>query len=197
MSVERAVLCPPPSFLSVLRSIWSHVLTSEWLAGSVDQTLRGDRAPVQMALSQILFHWQKVFSSSMPLRGQDVLWGRGITRGLTSSIFTAADVWRHKYGPPLFIQALIHQWSPWAWWHMLVRAFIGKYAHATSTPGLLFPDMQRPFCPKINPKNPLYTPWTRPPSVLLLIAEKAGGLLLKPQHPDWQEAHQDTTVQGD
>lgn len=49
---------------------------------------------VQMALSQILFHWQKVFSSSRPPLRQDVLWGRRITHGLTSSICAAGDVWR-------------------------------------------------------------------------------------------------------
>lgn len=70
---------------------------ADWLGGSDAERRQSSCSHVQMALSQIPFHWQKVFSSSTPPRVQDVLWGRGITCGLTSSICAAADVWRLKH----------------------------------------------------------------------------------------------------
>lgn len=55
--------------------------------------------------------------------------------------------------------------------------------HTTSFSGPLFPDTQRLFCPKIDPKKSSLHPlnWTSLCAVdVFLIAEKAGGLLVKP-----------------
>lgn len=82
----------PPSYTSTLLpqvSQISQILTSERRAQ------RGDTDPLVSR-----WHFRKscfideVFSSSRPPLRQDVLWGRRITHGLTSSICAAGDVWR-------------------------------------------------------------------------------------------------------
>lgn len=150
------------------------------------------------------FHWQKVFSSSTPPKIQNVLWGRGITRGLTFSI--CAAVWMHKYRGQLFTLLNV-LFSLWTWWLVLYCTcaylctgtfskvavfshikFLVTWMHIMILLLLVYCSQTHKdqSAPKSTPKNPLYAPLTGPPSVLLMYS-----LLLRKQvacwlNPGWQ-----------
>lgn len=117
-------------------------------------------------------------------RGQDVLWGRGITRGLTSSICAAADVWRLK-GNYWSINKDFRSGGKcptrkysFYWQHKLkcTQSISSRLFPDKINPKILFtpPDLDPPLCCFLLLKKQVVKPWASrlstscgPPETLL------------------------------